>query len=177
MFGRQLEVLPPRLEIAFVRRRRRRVGHGGQRRRAALMRVRVAGRHGGRQREEGRWREAGSAARINGRADSARPRIAQADGGRAQRAMASAPREREVVGVSDSDSESLGASECNGAKAREIAKVGEERQRASVMSQKKKPPRSSSIRWPRRSGGRDASPGSGRAGGRAGDRAGDARIK
>lgn len=129
MLGRQLEVLPPRLEVAFVRRRRRGVGHGGQRRRAALMRIRIAGRHGGRQREGGRRRETGSAARINGRADSARLRIAQIDGGRAQQAMDSAPeregkrREEKVVSVSVSASESLeerrearGVSECNGAK-------------------------------------------------------------
>lgn len=77
------------------------------------MRIRIAGRHGGRQREEGRRRETGSAARINGRADSARLRIAQIDGGRAQQAMDSAPeregkrREEKVVSVSVSASESL----------------------------------------------------------------------
>lgn len=85
MFGRQLEVLPPGLEVAFVRRRRRGVGHRRQRWRAALVRIRIAGRHGGRQRVDGRWRETRSAARINGRAESARRRIAQMDGGRNER--------------------------------------------------------------------------------------------
>lgn len=74
------------------------------------MRIRIAGRHGGRQRVEGRRRETGSAARFNGRADSARRRIAQMDVGRAQRAMDSAPeregkrREEKVVSVSASES-------------------------------------------------------------------------
>lgn len=65
MLGGQLEVLPPRLEIAFVRRRRGRVGQRGLRRRAALVRIRIARRHG---RRAGARRtgglERGSAARV-----------------------------------------------------------------------------------------------------------------
>lgn len=64
MFGGQLEVLPPGLEIAFVRRRRRRVGQRGLRRRAALVRIRIAGRHGRRRRAEDRRLEGRSAARV-----------------------------------------------------------------------------------------------------------------
>lgn len=65
MLGGQLEVLPPRLEIAFVRRRRGRVGQRRLRRRAALVRIRIARRHG---RRAGARRtgglERGSAARV-----------------------------------------------------------------------------------------------------------------
>jgi hypothetical protein len=125
------------------------------------MRIRIAGHHGGRQREEGRRRETGSAARTNGRADSARLRIAQIDRGRAQRAMDSAPeregkrRREKVVSVSVSASESLEArrearANSMGASWRfaDGARVGE-RQRASMIAQKRRV----SASWSRRSGG------------------------
>lgn len=46
MLGGQLKVLPPRSEVASVRRRRWRGWHWRLRWRAALVRIRVAGRHG-----------------------------------------------------------------------------------------------------------------------------------
>lgn len=95
MLGGQLEVLPPRLEIAFVRRRRRGVGQRGLGRRAALIRIGVAGRHGGRRRADDRRRNRGSAAAGNGRMDSQRPRLGHTD--RAQRAVR-VPKESERKG-------------------------------------------------------------------------------
>lgn len=134
------------------------------------MRIRIAGRHGGRLREEGRRRGTGSAARINGRADSARLRIAQIDGGRAQRAMDSAPeregkrREEKVVSVSASESlEARREARANamGASWRfaDGVRVGE-RQRASMIAQKTRSECLvvSSLRWmrTRRFGGQRA---------------------